>query len=133
MKTTRPLFHSNLKSLPLLHCGKVRDIYDLGDALLFVADPLGDPDVRFLRQVDQQPSGDADLGRQPRALGADRVLQYLYQQVLTLDQDLLDGLGRLAVWWTILRISIEERLVYRADFAFAVIVANSAAARETTR
>lgn len=31
------LFETNLTSVPLLHRGKVRDIYDLGDALLIVA------------------------------------------------------------------------------------------------
>lgn len=32
-----PLFYSDLKGVPLLHRGKVRDIYDLGDSLLIVA------------------------------------------------------------------------------------------------
>lgn len=31
-------------------------------------------------------------------------------------------LGRIAVWWTILRISIEERLVYRGDFALGTLM-----------
>jgi len=30
--------------------------------------------------------------------------------------------SRLAVWWTILRISIEERLVYRGDFALGTLM-----------
>ena len=41
-------------------------------ALGLVLDALGDADVAFLRQIDQQAPGDADLGGQPRALGADR-------------------------------------------------------------
>jgi hypothetical protein len=56
------------------------------DALGLVLDALRDADVRLLRQVDQQPAGDADLRRQPRALGADRVLDHLHQQVLALAQ-----------------------------------------------
>ena len=34
-----------------------------------------------LRQVDEQPPGDRDLRRQPRALGADRVLDHLHVSV----------------------------------------------------
>jgi ABC-2 type transport system permease protein len=32
------------------------------------------------------------------------------------------GVGRLSIWWTILRISIEERLVYRGDFALGTLM-----------
>ena len=59
-------------------------------ALGLVLDALRYADVRVLRQVDQQPSGKADLRRQPRALGADRVLDHLHQQRLALVQDALD-------------------------------------------
>ena len=31
-------------------------------------------------------------------------------------------LARTAVWWTILRISLEERLVYRGDFALGTLM-----------
>src|SRR5512140_500573 len=31
-------------------------------------------------------------------------------------------LARAATWWTILRISIEERLVYRGDFALGTLM-----------
>ena len=31
-------------------------------------------------------------------------------------------LTRAATWWTILRISIEERLVYRGDFALGTLM-----------
>ena len=31
-------------------------------------------------------------------------------------------LGRVATWWTILRISLEERLVYRGDFALGTLM-----------
>ena len=59
-------------------------------ALGLVLDPLRDADVRILRQVHEQPPGEAHLRRQPRALGADRVLDHLHQQRLALVQDLLD-------------------------------------------
>src|SRR5690606_15745657 len=56
----------------------------------FVADALRYADVRILRQVDQQPAGDADLRGQPRALGAQRILDHLDQQRLAFEQQLLD-------------------------------------------
>ncbi len=59
-------------------------------ALGLVPDPLGDADVRVLRQVDEQSSGKADLRRKAGALGADRVLDHLHEQRLPLVQDLLD-------------------------------------------
>ena len=40
---------------------------------------LRDADVVVLWQEHQQPTGDADLGRQPRALGPDRILDDLHQ------------------------------------------------------
>ena len=49
-----------------------------------VLDALRDADVRVLRQVHQHPAGDADLGREARALGADRILDHLHQQRLAL-------------------------------------------------
>jgi len=33
----KPLYETNIEGVPLLHRGKVRDIYDLGDSLLIVA------------------------------------------------------------------------------------------------
>ncbi len=32
------------------------------------------------------------------------------------------AMARVATWWTILRISIEERLVYRGDFALGTLM-----------
>ena len=60
-------------------------------AFRLVADALGNADVRFVRQVDQHPPGDADVGGQPRALGPQRILDHLDQQGLALEQQLLDG------------------------------------------
>ena len=60
----------------------------------FVLDALRDADVRVLRQVHQHPAGDADLGRQARALGADRVLDHLHQQRLAFGEDFFDRLLR---------------------------------------
>ena len=54
-----------------------------------VLDPLRDADVRVLRQVDQQAPRDRDLCRQPRALGADRILDHLHHQRLALGEDSL--------------------------------------------
>ncbi|HUT09500.1 MAG TPA: ABC transporter permease, partial [Thermoguttaceae bacterium] len=31
-------------------------------------------------------------------------------------------LARTATWWTILRISVEERLIYRGDFALGTLM-----------
>ncbi len=66
-------------------------------ALGLVLDALRNADVRILRQEDQQPAGEAHLRRQPRALGADRVLDHLHQQRLALMQDALDRLAVVAV------------------------------------
>src|SRR5215831_20535368 len=57
-----------------------------------VLDALRDADVRVLRQVDDQAPRDRDLGRQARALGADRVLDDLHQQRLALGENALDRL-----------------------------------------
>jgi hypothetical protein len=54
-------------------------------------------DVVVLRQEHQQPSGNADLRRQARALGADRVLDDLHQQRLAFEHLLLDRHHRAAV------------------------------------
>jgi hypothetical protein len=61
-------------------------------ALGFVLDALRDADVRVLRQVDEEPPGDRDLGREARSLAADRILHHLHEQRLALAQDPLDGL-----------------------------------------
>ena len=61
-------------------------------ALGHVLDPLRDPDVRVLRKVDQQPPGDGDLRGEPRALGAQGILDHLHEERLPLGEDLLDGL-----------------------------------------
>jgi hypothetical protein len=63
-------------------------------ALGFLLDLLRDADVLVLRQVDQHAAGDRDLGRQARALGADRILDHLHGQHLAVEQDLLDRVGR---------------------------------------
>ncbi|MNT04563.1 hypothetical protein D3C72_1391460 [compost metagenome] len=47
--------------------------------------------MRVLRQVHQRAPGDAHLRGQPRALGADRVLDHLHHQRLAFEQGLLDG------------------------------------------
>uniref|UniRef100_A0A7S4D5R6 Uncharacterized protein n=1 Tax=Heterosigma akashiwo TaxID=2829 RepID=A0A7S4D5R6_HETAK len=54
------------------------------------ADLLADADVLILRQIDQHATGDADLAGQPRALGADRVLDDLDRQRLPFEDQSLD-------------------------------------------
>ena len=61
-----------------------------GLALGLVLDALRDADVLFLRQKHQQPAGDGNLRGQPRALGADRVLEHLHDDVLALAENALD-------------------------------------------
>ena len=87
-------------------------------ALGFVLDALRDADVRVLRQEHQQPTGQAHLGRQARALGADRVLDHLHQQGLALVQDALDRLAVVAV--AVLAMlpdvgDVQERGAFEAD------------------
>ena len=87
-------------------------------ALGLVLDALRDADVRILRQVDQQPAGQAHLRRQARALGADRVLDHLHQQRLALVQDALDRLVVAAV--SVLAVlpdvgDVQERGALEAD------------------
>ena len=54
-------------------------------------------DVVVLRQKHQQPTGNADLGGQAGALGADRVLEHLHQQSLAFKNLSLDRLHRIGV------------------------------------
>ena len=58
---------------------------------LGVRDFLRHADVLVLGQEHQQAPSDADLRREPRALAADRVLEHLYHQRLTLEDLPLDG------------------------------------------
>jgi hypothetical protein len=53
--------------------------------------------VGVLRQVHQQAPGDRNLGRQARALGADRILLHLHHDRLPLAQDALDRARFVAV------------------------------------
>ena len=87
-------------------------------ALRLVADALRDADVRVLRQVDEEPPGEAHLRGQPRALGADRVLDHLDEQRLALVQDALDRLLLAAV--AVLPVlpdvgDVQERRALEAD------------------
>ena len=72
----------------------------------FVLDPARQRDAGRIGHQDQQPAGDRDVGRKPRALVADRVLDHL-------DQDLVPfahvvGDLQLAVFIRV-RIVTEER------------------------
>src|SRR5581483_8238915 len=60
-------------------------------ALAGVADAARDPDVVDLRHVDQVPARQADEGRDPRPLGAERLLRDLDQDLLSLPEHVLDG------------------------------------------
>src|SRR5882672_7524208 len=63
-------------------------------ALGFVLDALRYPDVGILREIDHQPPGDRDLGREAGALGAERVLEHLHEERLAFRKDALDRLRR---------------------------------------
>src|SRR5581483_1816846 len=60
-------------------------------ALAGVADAPRDPDVVDLRHVDQVPTRQADEGRDPSPLGAERLLRDLDQDLLSLAEHVLDG------------------------------------------
>src|SRR6185436_6030364 len=62
-------------------------------ALGLVLDALRDADMGLLRQVHQQPAGNAYLCGKSGALGADRILDDLHEQLLAVVQDALDWLG----------------------------------------
>ena len=68
-----------------------------GFAPRLVLDALGDADVLFLRQIDEQAASQADLRGQACALGADRILEHLHHQALAFGEDLLDRPRRFAV------------------------------------
>ena len=87
-------------------------------ALRFVLDALRDADVRILRQIHEQSSGQAHLGRQPGAFGADRILDHLHQQRLAFVQDAFDRLAVVAV--AVLPVlpdvgDMQERRAFEAD------------------
>ena len=74
--------------------------------------------MRVLRQVDEQASGERKLRRQPRALGADRVLDHLHEQRLAFVQDALD---RPVLAVAVLPVlpdvgDVQERRALEADF-----------------
>jgi len=75
---------------------QVADPLAQGFAAGFVTDALGDADVLVLGQVDEHAAGDGDLRGQPRALGADGILEYLDDEVLAFGEDALDGAQRVA-------------------------------------
>ena len=86
-------------------------------ALGLVLDALRDADVRILRQVDEQPAGQADLGGKASPLGADRVLDHLHQQRLPLMQDTFDRLAVVAVLAVLPDIgNVQKRRPFEADF-----------------
>jgi hypothetical protein len=66
-----------------------------GLTLGFDLNALRNPDVFFLRQIDQHAAGNGNLRRQPRTLGADRVLDDLDDDALAFRQHFFDRpLGR---------------------------------------
>ena len=62
-------------------------------ALFLVLDALGDADMRFLRQINEEAPGDADLRGQPGAFGADRIFHDLHDEILPFREQSLDGRG----------------------------------------
>src|SRR6202008_514035 len=53
-------------------------------AFAVVLDARRDADALALRQVDEIARGNADEGREPRALGAERILQHLHEDLVAL-------------------------------------------------
>ncbi len=86
-------------------------------AVGLVLDALGDADMRVLRQEDEQPPGEADLRGQPRALGADGILDDLHEQRLAFVQDALDrALAAVAVLAMLPDVrDVQERRTLEAD------------------
>jgi hypothetical protein len=74
----------------------------LGDRLLqaLALDRIGDAsrhaDVLRERHVDEMPARDADVPREARTLGPERLFLYLHQDLLTLLQDVGDIGGGLS-------------------------------------
>ena len=62
-------------------------------ALGFVLDARRDADAVPVRHVDEVARRDRDERREPRALGAERILQHLHQDVAALADELADVLG----------------------------------------
>ena len=74
-----------------------QSLHPLAQALALLGrDFLRHADVVVLRQKHQVTAGDADLGGQPCALGADRVLNDLHHQRLPLEDLLFNRHQRLA-------------------------------------
>src|SRR5262245_54321107 len=65
-------------------------------ALAVALDAARDADVAGLRHVDDVAPGQRDEGGDARALGAERLLGDLHEDVLAAAQHLLDGRGGLA-------------------------------------
>jgi hypothetical protein len=86
------------ESAPLLGRQQQLQFFAQVLAFLFVLDALRDADMRLLRQVNQETSGDSDLRGQPCALGADRILDDLHQETLSLGQQLLDRHATSPFW-----------------------------------
>ena len=61
-------------------------------ALGLVLDLLGNTRVIECGHEDQVPGGDGDVGREPRSLGAQRVLHHLHDQGVPLPHDLVNGI-----------------------------------------
>ena len=70
-------------------------------------------DVLVLRQEHQQPPGNADLRRQPGALGAHRILEHLHHQRLALEELLFNRLQRRHGW----RARCARRVRFRLGMA----------------
>src|SRR5205807_6793132 len=58
---------------------------------LVVGDLAGDADAVEPRHQHQVPAGDADVGAQRRAFGADAFLDYLHEHFLAAAEDFLNG------------------------------------------
>ena len=66
-------------------------------AVFVVFDALGNADVFFLRQVDEEASGQRNLGGKPCPFAVDRVFDDLHQHGLPFEQHVFDALGFVGV------------------------------------
>jgi hypothetical protein len=93
------------------------------------ADAARDADVLHRRHVDDVAARERDVARHARALGADRVLGHLDDDLLPLLDDLVDGGGALQAQPAVAAVSVAAAF---APAAIAIAPSTSSAAAIAT-